>query len=102
MPEMRFHIRWPDGARERCYSPSLVIAEHLEPGQSYPLADFLTRSRIALGIASDRVEARYGHACSLALGQLAEIEAGCARFADFEDARVHVERFEFQKTGSLT
>jgi uncharacterized repeat protein (TIGR04042 family) len=53
------------------------------------------RSRTALRIASDRVKARYGHACSLALGQLAEIEAGCARFADIEGARVRVERFEF-------
>jgi uncharacterized repeat protein (TIGR04042 family) len=95
MPEMRFHIRWPDGTQEHCYSPSLVIKEHFAPGQSYPLADFLTRSRIALRIASDRVKARYGHACSLALGQLAEIEAGCARFADIEGARVRVERFEF-------
>ena len=71
MPEMRFHIRWPDGTLARCYSPSLVIKEHLAPGQSYPLADFLARSRTALVIASDRVKARYGHACSLALGQLA-------------------------------
>jgi uncharacterized repeat protein (TIGR04042 family) len=95
MPEMRFHIRWPDGTQESCYSPSLVIEEHLAPGQSYPLADFLARSRVALAIASDRVKARYGHACSLALGQLAEIEAGCARFAEIEDAHVRVERFEF-------
>jgi uncharacterized repeat protein (TIGR04042 family) len=95
MPEMRFHIRWPDGTLARCYSPSLVIKEHLAPGQSYPLADFLARSRTALVIASDRVKARYGHACSLALGQLAEIEAGCVRFTDIEDAHVRVERFEF-------
>jgi len=95
MPEMRFHIRWPDGTKERCYSPSLVINEHFAPGQSYPLADFLARSRTALVIASDRVKARYGHACSLALGQLAEIEAGGARFSDIEDAHVRVERFEF-------
>ena len=70
MPEMHFHIRWPDGKSERCYSPSLVIKEHFEPGQSYDVADFLGRSRLALTIASDRVRARYGHSCSLALGQL--------------------------------
>jgi uncharacterized repeat protein (TIGR04042 family) len=95
MPEMRFQIRWPDGSQESCYSPSLVIKEHFTLGQSYPLADFLARSRIALAIASDRIKANYGHACSLALGQLAEIEAGCARFAEIEDAHVRVERFEF-------
>ena len=40
MPEMRFHIRWPDGAVETCYSPSLVVKDFFSPGESYPLADF--------------------------------------------------------------
>ena len=61
-------------ARETCYSPSLVIKDYFREGESYPLADFLARSREALNIASDRVQAKYGHACSLALGQLARIE----------------------------
>ena len=55
MPEMRFHIRWPDGAVETCYSPSLVVKDFFSPGESYPLADFLQRSRTALDIASERV-----------------------------------------------
>ena len=75
MPEMRFVIRWPDGRRESCYSPSLVIRDFLREGESYPVPDFLQRSREALQIASERVKAKYGHACSLALGQLARIEA---------------------------
>ncbi len=94
MPEMRFHIRWPDGRREACYSPSLVIKDYLAPGQSYPLADFLERSRTALTIASDRVQAKYGMACSRALGQLARIEAEAARFAAESGATVSVEAFE--------
>ncbi|MGY6251222.1 MSMEG_0570 family nitrogen starvation response protein [Bosea thiooxidans] len=94
MPEMHFHIRWPDGAAERCYSPSLVIKEHFEPGKDYALADFLARSRIALSIASERVRARYGHPCSLALGQLARIEAAGARFLAEPGAQVRVERFD--------
>jgi uncharacterized repeat protein (TIGR04042 family) len=93
MPEMRFFIRWPNGTEESCYSPSLVIKDYLEPGQSYPLADFLERSRTALSIASSRVQAKYGRPCSLALGQIARIEAGCRDFAHFADARVSVETF---------
>ncbi|MBH0237367.1 MSMEG_0570 family nitrogen starvation response protein [Methylobrevis albus] len=92
MPEMLFHVRWPDGRREACYSPSLVVKEHLQPGASYPLDDFLARSRTALTIASDRVQAKYGFACSRALGQLARIEAAAAGFAP--EAAVAVERFE--------
>ena len=48
MPEMRFDIRWPDGAIEQCYSPSLVIRDHLAVGQTYSVREFLRRSRAAL------------------------------------------------------
>lgn len=94
MPEMRFNIRWPNGAQESCYSPSLVIGEHMSPGESYPLDDFVERSRAALNIASERVRAKYGFACSSALDQLARIETAAGRFAGAPDARVTVVSFE--------
>ncbi len=93
MPEMRFVIRWPDGRRESCYSPSLVIRDFLREGESYPVPDFLQRSREALRIASERVQAKYGHACSLALGQLARIEAKATQFEGQGDACVACELF---------
>ena len=80
MPEMRFVVVWPDGSQEECYSPSLVIRDFFEEGQTYPLDEFLSRSREALTLASDRVKLRYGFACSLALGQLARIEQRAALF----------------------
>ena len=94
MPEMRFLIRWPDGRAENCYSPSLVIKDFLSPGQSYSLDDFVGRSRTALDIASDRVEAKYGYRCSRAVATLARIEKVAASFADAPNARVIVEAFE--------
>jgi len=94
MPEMRFLIRWPDGAAENCYSPSLVIKDFLSPGQSYSLDDFVGRSRTALDIASNRVEAKYGYRCSRAAATLARIEKVAASFADAANARVIVEAFE--------
>ncbi|MDQ0511195.1 MSMEG_0570 family nitrogen starvation response protein [Ancylobacter amanitiformis] len=94
MPEMTFTIRWPDGTQEHCYSPSLVIKDYFAPGASYPLADFLGRSREALTIASDRVAARYGFSCSRALGQLARLEAAGGTFSTHPDARVVVESFD--------
>ncbi len=94
MPEMHFTIRWPDGLTERCYSPSLVIRDYFAPGETYALGDFLSLSRDALTIASDRVKAKYGMACSRALGQLARIETTGRRFRDIADARVAVETFE--------
>ncbi|OUC12708.1 MAG: hypothetical protein B0A82_20975 [Alkalinema sp. CACIAM 70d] len=80
MPEMRFKIQWPDGTEEICYSPSLVIKEYFTPDQSYPLDDFVARSRTALTIASDRVQAKYGMPCSLALNQLSKIERRADQF----------------------
>jgi uncharacterized repeat protein (TIGR04042 family) len=94
MPEMRFHVRWPDGTTENCYSPSLVIKDFLAVGASYPLAEFLTRSRTALDIASERVKEKYGWHCSRAQAQLARIEAAAKGFAALPDARVIIDRFE--------
>jgi uncharacterized repeat protein (TIGR04042 family) len=82
MPEMRFDIRWPDGAIEQCYSPSLVIRDHLAVGETYTVPEFLRRSRIALTIASDRVREKYGFACSRAMGQLARLESIAGHFDD--------------------
>lgn len=93
MPEMRFVIRWPDGRRESCYSPSLIVRDFLREGESYSFSDFLQRSREALQIASERVKAKYGYPCSLALGQLARIEATATQFTGQEDARVACETF---------
>jgi uncharacterized repeat protein (TIGR04042 family) len=52
-----------------------VIDEHLEVGGEYAVADFVERAARALNVASDRVRARYGLACSSALDQLARLEA---------------------------
>lgn len=91
---MHFSVRWPDQSETRCYSPSLVVQDFLAPGQRYALDDFLGRSREALGIASERVRAKYGFACSQAMDQLAEIEAIAARFGDQPDAQVTVTAFD--------
>jgi uncharacterized repeat protein (TIGR04042 family) len=93
MPEMRFIVRWPDGRQESCYSPSLVVRDFLREGESYPVPDFLQRSRQALQIASERVKSKHGYPCSLALGQLARIEATATQFVGQDDARVACETF---------
>jgi uncharacterized repeat protein (TIGR04042 family) len=94
MPEMRFRIRWPDGMEETCYSPSLVVKDFLAVGESYPVADFLERSRTALTIANERVKAKYGYACSQAIVQLDRIETAASEFADIPEARVVIDAFE--------
>ena len=91
MPEMYFQVRWPDGRTQRCYSPSTVVEDFFAAGVSYPLLDFVERSRQALTIASERVRARYGFACSSAADQLTEIEATAAAYRSVPRAAVTVE-----------
>jgi len=82
MPEVNFHVRWPDGCVEQCYSPSTVIREHFSAGDQMTLAEFRQRSQTALTEASERVAAKYGFHCSSAADQLRQIEK---RLASFED-----------------
>jgi uncharacterized repeat protein (TIGR04042 family) len=93
MPEIRFQIQWPDGFQETCYSPSLVVKDYFLPNQDYKLEEFVDRSRTALQIASDRVQAKYGMPCGLALGQLQEIEARAAQYQQHPQPTVRVLRF---------
>jgi uncharacterized repeat protein (TIGR04042 family) len=90
VPEVWFKVAWPDGKRERCYSPSTVVHQHLRPGQRYPLPDFLERARAALHAASARVEAKFGFRCTSAQDQLDRIEQTAHAFAGWPDAEVIV------------
>lgn len=93
MPEIRFQIQWPDGSEETCYSPSLVVKDYLQPGETYGLEDFLERSRTALTIASQRVQAKYGFPCGRALGQLQQLEMRCNQYRTLEQPQVNLLRF---------
>jgi uncharacterized repeat protein (TIGR04042 family) len=93
MPEMHFSVRWPDNSTSDCYSPSLIIKDYLEVGQSYSVPDFVERSRTALNIASERVREKYGYACSAAMDQLSQIELTAYRFNAVDGAKVVVEGF---------
>ncbi|HEY4069212.1 MAG TPA: MSMEG_0570 family nitrogen starvation response protein [Burkholderiaceae bacterium] len=96
MPAMHFSIRWPDAREMRCYSPSLVIKDHFTPGARYPLPVFMAQVREALNTASERVRAKFGFACSMALDQLAEIETAAAPF----ESRGEVEVIRFEEISS--
>jgi uncharacterized repeat protein (TIGR04042 family) len=93
MPEIRFRVQWPDGTQEECYSPSLVVKEYFTPNREYDLLDFVERSQSALQIASNRVLAKYGMPCSLALSQLKSIESTASRYQNTLDPKVRVIRF---------
>jgi len=93
MPEIHFRIQWPDGSEALCYSPSLVVKDYFQPQQRYGLDQFVTLASEALQIASDRVQAKYGMPCSLALGQRQQIQQAAQRFRDLPDPQVQVIEF---------
>ncbi len=90
MPETFFSVRWPDGTRMACQSPSSIIGSHLPPA-IYTLPDFLARARAGFAAASERVREVYGFPCSRAALQLQAIELRASRFLSEPDARVTVD-----------
>lgn len=90
MPEATFTVRWPDGAVTDCWSPSLVVHDHLDEGATYTVEEFTRRSAAALAEGSERVRAHYGFACTASAASLDRIELRAATHAP--DARVEVLR----------
>lgn len=84
MPEMVVRVRWPDDTVQDCYSPSLVMHDHLIAGRSYPIDDFVVRSTTALAEASDRVRAKFGFACTSAAATTEQILRAAGRFRNNE------------------
>jgi uncharacterized repeat protein (TIGR04042 family) len=94
MPEVRFHVRWPDDRSEACYSPSSAIKQVFAAGERYRLSDFMARAEAGLTRASERVREVHGHPCSRAAAQLQRLRATATTFADHSDAHVTVERID--------
>ena len=88
MPEMTFAVRWPDGTTHNCYSPSLVMHDHLEAGSSYTVADFVARSTTALGEAAERVKAKFGFYCTSAMETTNQITTAAAQFPPHAEVTV--------------
>lgn len=88
MPEMTFTVRWPDGSVEDCYSPSLVVHDHLSEATEYTVAEFVQRSVAALDEASDRVRAKYGFACSASAASSERVRRSAAAFPADQTLRV--------------
>ena len=88
MPEMTFDVRWPDGRVQRCYSPSLVMHDHLTAGSNYTVEEFVDKSRRALHEASERVRAKFGFACTSAAWTTEEITSAASEFPPMATIRV--------------
>ena len=93
MPQINFQILWPDGTEQICYSPSLIVKEYFQPNAEYELDEFVESARLSLNIASDRVKAKYGRPCGLAIGQLQDIEARATEYQNLQNPKVKFIKF---------
>lgn len=84
MPEMTFEVRWPDGRATSHYSPSLVMHDFLRVGERYPVEDFVGRTSEALHLASERVRAKFGFACTSAMHSEETIAAAASSYTSGE------------------
>jgi len=81
MPAMHFIVRWPDGSKETCYSPSTAIEKYLKVQHPYTVAEFVNVTQRALAEASERVKEKFGFHCSSAMDQSAAINLKAIQFA---------------------
>ena len=80
MPSVNFTVKWPNGQQYGYYSPSTIVYEYFQKGQSFPADQFLAQAQQALQAASERVRARYGFACTSALESWQRIQQQAQQF----------------------
>ena len=85
MPESLFVVELPDGTHHQCYSPSSVVKNYFMSGQTLSVSEFLKNATDALTEASDRVQKKFGFACTAASSSLDDIKNFCEPL-DSEDS----------------
>lgn len=75
MPETYVRIAWPNGQEDTIYSPSSTITDFLQPGTELSLSEFEARFSQGLDLASQRVAAIYGFACTSAMAEKGRLTA---------------------------
>ncbi len=88
MPEVHLRLEWPDGRTTELYSPSTVILDFLRPGEELSVDDLRRRGTTALRLASERVRARYGFACTRADEEEQRLLGTSAAFAAEQIVRI--------------
>jgi len=88
MPEIHFSIQWPDGEITRCYSPSTIVREYFSRDLTLTIEELVETSTRALGAAGDRVEAKYGFACTSAAAELRNIQVRAGSFSAEEKVTI--------------
>ena len=88
MPALNFEIEWPNGEIMECYSPSTIVLQYLQDGDSFTIDELIAVSGTALDMASKRVEERFGFECAAAAEQKDKILRNAACCGSGETVRI--------------
>lgn len=88
MPALNFEIEWPNGEVMECYSPSTVVLQYFQAGDSFTVDELIAVSRTALNMAGKRVEERFGFECTAAAEQRDKILRNAEYFGSGEMVRI--------------
>ena len=93
MPEKILIVRWPDQQQQNIYSPSSIVESYFQVGEKITTDRFVQRCTEALEHASQRVELKYGFACTAAADSIHQVKT---KFDNIEDVGGQVEVIEIQ------
>ena len=88
MPALNFEIEWPNGEVMECYSPSTIVLQYLQLGDTFTIDELIAVSRTALNMAGERVKERFGFECAAAAEQRDKILRNAACFGSGETVRI--------------
>ncbi len=88
MPVTYIDIEWPDQQSDRIYSPSSIIEDYFNPGESISMGQFLTACTEGLEEASERVRQKYGYACTSALAESSRIAKRCQEYDGTHEVKI--------------
>jgi uncharacterized repeat protein (TIGR04042 family) len=88
MQGILFDVRWPDGSLTTFYAPSSIVRMILQADRTYAIDELLTRSRAALGAASERVRLLQGEPSERAAVSLADLVSRAHAFGMQDRARI--------------
>jgi uncharacterized repeat protein (TIGR04042 family) len=88
MPALNFEIEWPNGEITECYSPSTIVLQYFQDGDTFTIDELKGVSRTALNMAAKRVKERFGFECVSAVEQRDKILRNAACFGSGETVRI--------------
>ena len=88
MPVTYVYIEWPDHKTDQVYSPSSIIKKYFSSGEELTIENFLTACTEGLEKASERVQQKFGYACTSAMAETQRINLLCQAYGNSKKVKI--------------